>query len=308
MDLPRSSPRMTTRTSHPLPARNMAACPAELPPPSTITGLPAQTFASVSVAAYAMPAPSSSAPALDQWSPVLRAGRHDDRPGRHLAAVVQPDHVPARLGHEPGHAARIGDASAELLGLHGGEVRQLLSGDAVGEAEVVLDPAGRARLATHRPALEHDGVEPLGRAVHGRGQARPARRPRPRGRRCVPACCGRSARGARPARRRWGSTAPSSTSPPPACPRGGHRGSPGAPPRRPRRDPRGRSTRGAGSRARGTRGVPASWARTVNRSAGGCAAPRPPPGTAGGARRPGGSRRRCPARPRTPRAATPGRS
>ena len=51
---------MTTRTSHSLPARNMAACPAELPPPSTTTGFPAQTFASVSVAAYAMPAPSSS--------------------------------------------------------------------------------------------------------------------------------------------------------------------------------------------------------------------------------------------------------
>ena len=42
------------------------------------------------------------------------------------------------------------------------------------EAEVVLDPARRARLAAERAALDDERVEPLGRSVDGRAETRRA--------------------------------------------------------------------------------------------------------------------------------------
>ena len=44
-------------------------------------------------------------------------------------------------------------------------------GDAVGEAQVVLDPGALAGLAAGRGPLDQDGPQPLGRAVHGRAEA-----------------------------------------------------------------------------------------------------------------------------------------
>ena len=67
------------------------------------------------------------------------------------------------------------DLGAEPAGLLERSARQLVAGDARGEAEVVLDPGGRARLAAGRLALDHDRPEPLGRAVHGGCQAGGAR-------------------------------------------------------------------------------------------------------------------------------------
>ena len=46
-----SGRRTTTQTGEPASARNIAAWPAELPPPTTTTGEPAQACASRSVAA-----------------------------------------------------------------------------------------------------------------------------------------------------------------------------------------------------------------------------------------------------------------
>ena len=43
------------------------------------------------------------------------------------------------------------------------------------EAEIVLDPGGGARLTPRRLSLDHDRVQALRCAVHGRGQARRAR-------------------------------------------------------------------------------------------------------------------------------------
>lgn len=51
MPAPRSDPRITTVTGQPDCARNIAACPAELPPPTTTTGADPQARASISVAA-----------------------------------------------------------------------------------------------------------------------------------------------------------------------------------------------------------------------------------------------------------------
>ena len=51
-----------------------------------------------------------------------------------------------------------------------GPVRELVSGHARGEAEVVLDPGRRAGLAAGCLALDHDRLEALRGAVHGGGQ------------------------------------------------------------------------------------------------------------------------------------------
>ena len=63
------------------------------------------------------------------------------------------------------------DLGAEPACLLERPARQLVARHARGEAEVVLDPGGRARLAAGCLALDHDRPEPLGRAVHGGRQA-----------------------------------------------------------------------------------------------------------------------------------------
>ncbi len=67
------------------------------------------------------------------------------------------------------------DLAAEPAGLLERSARQLVAGDTRGEAEVVLDPGGRAGLPARRLALDRDRPEPLGRAVHRRCQAGGAR-------------------------------------------------------------------------------------------------------------------------------------
>ena len=119
-----------------------------------------------------MPGPFELAPAVDRRPPVLGAGRDDHRPGRHLAAVVQarPRASPP-AARSPATRHGIGDAGAELLGLHGGEVRQVLARrrrrGSRGSSRSVLDVPACPPTDT---AFEHDGVEALGRAVHGGGQ------------------------------------------------------------------------------------------------------------------------------------------
>ena len=62
----------------------------------------------------------------------------------------------------------------ELARLRHGAAGQLRPADAGREAQVVLDPPRRARLPSERGALDHERVEPLGRAVDGRAEsARP---------------------------------------------------------------------------------------------------------------------------------------
>src|SRR6266511_2749362 len=50
--------------------------------------------------------------------------------------------------------------------------RQVVSGDARGEAEVVLDTGTRAGLSAERPGVEDDHGEPLGGRIDRRGEPR----------------------------------------------------------------------------------------------------------------------------------------
>ena len=70
-------------------------------------------------------------------------------------------------GLERDGAVRRGCAGAELPRLADGAYRQLRAADARREAEVVLDPPRRSRLAAESAALDHERVEPLRCAVDG---------------------------------------------------------------------------------------------------------------------------------------------
>ena len=76
-----------------------------------------------------------------------------------------------RRGVDPRDRPRDEDLGAEPARLLERPARQLVARHAGGEAEVVLDPRGRARLAARRLALDHDRPESLGRAVDGGRQA-----------------------------------------------------------------------------------------------------------------------------------------
>src|SRR6266540_792394 len=85
------------------------------------------------------------------------------RDGRAVGEV----HRPARTGRlQPDDVAGGEQFGAEPDGLAASPVGQLVAGHAVGKAEVVLDPRTLAGLAAGRGALDQDGTQPLGRAVH----------------------------------------------------------------------------------------------------------------------------------------------
>src|SRR5437763_1072420 len=62
-------------------------------------------------------------------------------------------------------------ARVELARLGDGAAGELGAADPGGEAEVVLDPAGRPGLAAERGALDDERVEPFGGAVDRGGEA-----------------------------------------------------------------------------------------------------------------------------------------
>src|SRR5439155_3432220 len=104
---------------------------------------------------------------------VAGAAREHHRVSRDLLAVVETHDVavPVAGGRlERDGAVRRGQARPELARLRDGAAGELRAADAAREAEVVLDPPRRARLAAERRALQDQGVEPLRGAVDGRAQ------------------------------------------------------------------------------------------------------------------------------------------
>ena len=82
--------------------------------------------------------------------------------------------MPGRFA-ERSRGARAGDVRAELLGLHERALRQITTGDAGREAEVVLDPRTRSRLPSGHEAFDGESAESFRRAVHRGGE--PSRAP-----------------------------------------------------------------------------------------------------------------------------------
>ena len=105
---------------------------------------------------------------------VVGARGEDDGAGAHLVSVLEPDEVAVGAWLEPDRAVGRGGAGAELPRLRDRPGRELGAADPGREAEVVLDPARRARLAAEPAALDDERVEPLGRSVDGRAETRRA--------------------------------------------------------------------------------------------------------------------------------------
>ena len=93
-----SGRRTTTRTDDPFSARNIAAWPAEFPPPTTTTGAGARPH--LQLGGGVVHADHLEALEVGHRQPaVVGAGGGDHRPPGHLGAVGQPGHqVPGHLG------------------------------------------------------------------------------------------------------------------------------------------------------------------------------------------------------------------
>ena len=74
------------------------------------------------------------------------------------------------LTSRPVTSTRGQQLGAELDGLPPRPVGELAAGHPVGEAQVVLDPRGLARLAAGGELLHQHGAQPLGRAVDRRAE------------------------------------------------------------------------------------------------------------------------------------------
>ena len=158
----------------------MAACPAELPPPTTPTVEPRHSrcfeFGGRVVDAGAL----EPLELVHRQAAVAGARRDDHGAGGDLAAIGEDHDLEAVFGLQPDDLARCVEAGAESLRLDGGPGRQVASGDAVGEPDVVLDPRAGSGLPTLGDGVEGDGVETLRGAVHRGPPSRPGRsRPPP---------------------------------------------------------------------------------------------------------------------------------
>ena len=112
---------------------------------------------------------------LDRKAPVLRAGREQDRLRGDLAILFQPQDVASVSRFEGERAVGRGQAGVELPRLGDRAARQLRAAYSSREAEVVLDPPGRAGLPAQCRAVDDQRVEPLGCAVDRGAQARGTR-------------------------------------------------------------------------------------------------------------------------------------
>ena len=150
-------------------ARNSAACPAELPPPTTATGSPRHRCASIWSRRSRRSFPRTPPTGARR---VCGSGR-PSRSGPSLRArlaIVEPHDVVAVTLVEGRRLRRHADARAELLGLDLGPVSELRARDAGREAEIVLDPRGGPGLSTRRDCVERDRPQALRGTVDGCGE------------------------------------------------------------------------------------------------------------------------------------------
>ena len=142
-----------------------------MPPPTTATREPAQSWASGSTGGVEDRQSFELGQAVDREPSVLGARREQDGARGDLLVVLEADEMPAVPRFEGERAVRRRGARVELARLGDCAARELGAADPGGKAEVVLDPAGRPGLAAERGALDDQRVEPFGGAVDGGGEA-----------------------------------------------------------------------------------------------------------------------------------------
>ncbi len=106
--------------------------------------------------------------------PVRHAGRQDDRARTDLSAVGELHRAAGASDLQRGGFLGGDELGVELDRLPSCSVGELCARKAIGEAEVVLDSRTLAGLAAGGGALDENGLESLGRAVHRGRQARRA--------------------------------------------------------------------------------------------------------------------------------------
>jgi hypothetical protein len=123
--------------------------------------------------------------------PVGHAARDHDRTRLEVGAVVEADRPHRSPALEADDVAREQHLGAEAAGLGDGPVREVGAGQALREAEVVLDRRALAGLPAGRLLLDDDGAQPLGRRVDAAASPAGPRR-RCTGRRAAarPGCAG----------------------------------------------------------------------------------------------------------------------
>ena len=180
MDAAGDAPRTGTGTCAAVRARNIAACPAELPLPITTTTDPPQNRTSRSVAAQWTPMPSNSAsrstailryciPVATTTAMAQTCAPSSSRTCHSPSARrSSPPAAPARPPVQPGRASRQGKAGAELHRLHFAPPAQIRAGNAGGKAHAILDPAGRPGLAADGHIFDHQRAQPLGPGMDAR--------------------------------------------------------------------------------------------------------------------------------------------
>jgi hypothetical protein len=117
--------------------KNSAACPAELPPPTMWTSRP-WVLRLAACRAVGDALAGEAVEPLERQPPPRDAAGQDDRPRPDDVAAVEV-HL-AGLGVDPRDRPRDEDLGAEPACLLQRAARELVAGDAGGEAEVVLDP------------------------------------------------------------------------------------------------------------------------------------------------------------------------
>jgi hypothetical protein len=159
-------------TSAPPRASQTAACPAELPPPTTATREPPQSCASGGPGGVEDARPLVGGKVVAGEAAVLRTGRQQDDARGDLAVVLEAHEMAAVARLERKRAVRRRKPRAEFACLRDGAAGQLRPADARREPQIVLDPPRRPRLSTECVAVDDERVQPFGRAVDGCAQAR----------------------------------------------------------------------------------------------------------------------------------------
>src|SRR5947208_940196 len=102
---------------------------------------------------------------------VRDAGRQDHRVRIERSAVREAHRARRAVDLQPDDVAGRDEFGAETYGLPARPLGELRARDAVGKAEVILDPRTLASLAAGGGALDEDGAQPFRRAVHRSAEA-----------------------------------------------------------------------------------------------------------------------------------------
>ena len=159
---------MTTRRAYR--AMFNAAWPAELAAPTTYTSSPSHDARLARGRAVVDATAGEVAEPRCVEQPIGHARRDEDRAGLDLRPVVEA-HGADRPAHLEAHdVLRQDHLGAEPPSLRDGAVGEVCAGQALGEAQVVLDRRALPGLAAWRLAFDDDCLQALGGAVDGGGE------------------------------------------------------------------------------------------------------------------------------------------